>query len=279
MTKQKILTIHVILIILAIVITALFFIFRELNAKKHGALNSYTWSFGGDMVGSYRYRRIEKVDEERAMVHCLQAAQHNQDPETAEYYVPISVLQEVERLYDQYKIYRFPFLPESHVKVLDAGSDSYSFSFASGRDADFSDRKIISESGCSHLQEIDNVILNAIRDAEPLLGLVPDRSAEDRIPEIPRNTVTLTVYEYFRGLLYFRIANGFDKNLELPMHVSLYRLGEDGSTEMLYDAAYTSPRTVYADNIQEEVLGQSISLAAGQYRLTVDDYETEFEIR
>lgn len=134
--------------------------------KHHSNLISYTYNYGGDMQGGHTFIKIEKVDDEEALVTTSYAAWHNEEGAVEEYHVPITVLNSIEEIYYKYKMYRFPKLPQSKIFACDAGTGSYSFRFDDKEIVSFSDSKRISPKGYKGLGELRNIIDEAVKSEQ-----------------------------------------------------------------------------------------------------------------
>ena len=128
-----------IILILAGAAAAVFFAVRAVKAKNHAPIVSYSTYYGGDMNGSHHNIEIKKVDDERAYLMTSDASWHFMDSVICEYYVPVSVLKDVENVFDECGMYAYGDLPENPVFALDAGTSSYSFAYEDGDYVSFSE--------------------------------------------------------------------------------------------------------------------------------------------
>lgn len=172
--KKKIMRIIIIVLIILAVAVAAVPVYRHMKAKKHAPLISYSDSYGGDMNGSHHVKTIKKIDDEKALVTTSDADWYDQDPITAEYYVPLSVITEIEKIYDTYGMYTYDNLPDNPIQVLDGGTSSYSFVYEDQESVSFSDYELIPAKGYEGLRKIDNILNEAIKSGEKLPGPVEE---------------------------------------------------------------------------------------------------------
>lgn len=279
--KEKGTTLKVVLIPTALTIIAavMFMFFRNGGAgKEHSPLVAYYYSFGGDMQGSSTFLKIEKSEEGTALVTYSHSEWHNTDPEVSEYLISDSVLKEIEKIYDEKKMYRFPALGKSKLIVLDGCTSSHYFRFEDGSAVSFGDDKNISQKGYEALGEIRTLIESAEKQGERLAGLVAD-SVEDYVnTDIPENECLLRVYEYSGNTLYFRISNGLSDSVPVSGKRELFRV-TDGSRDKVAEVIGGSEQQLESDSIFEDSLDLGKErLSAGKYVLAVSGFETEFEI-
>lgn len=258
----------------------MFILFRDIAARHHAALTGYSYSYGGDMRGSHRFISVEKADDEKALVVFSESEWHYQDPVVEEYYVPVSVLESIEKLYDTYGIYRLPFRPKNKFKILDGGSSSYSFSFANRKWVRFGSWQRLTKKGMEGMHKIDALIMEAVQQTEKLPGLVQEvGNADEEYSKIKAGKCMLQVYEYSNNYLNFRLANGYTEPVKITENVVLYRLnGSDRQEIYRNDVGYehkVSANYCWEGSIQLK----EVRLEEGTYVLMLDGYEKEFVIR
>lgn len=269
---------------LALVVTGMFFLFRELSARHHGRLTEYSYSYGGDMRGSYRALCIRKMDGGWALITASEKEWHYQDLNTTEYRVPVSVLEEMEALYDARRLYRFPFYPENKMVILDAGVGSYDISFDGNvrSDVRFSSRTLAPASMWAHLREFEAILADAMQNGERLPGLVRDPSLDEN-PDayaVQEGVCAVRVSGVCVGRLTYRIANGGTEPLCAEGTEVLYRIGADGTREPVFRNNYAVSRKISAGYSSEyEVSLTEEPLPAGDYLLEVGGMEAAFTLQ
>ena len=274
---------NIILLGLATMIIASSFIFfyQEAAAKRHAPLISYYTSFGGDMRGSHSETKIEKLNNDVAIVVSKNAEWHHQDHKVSEHQVSSAALVEIEKVYDEYKLYRYNKLPKSQFFAHDAGNHSYSFSFDDKSSLRFSDTQSIPTQGYEALKKIKAIIKTAVQKGEKLPGLVPPPNTETDGPswKFIDDVCQLMVYEYSNNTLYFRIINGTKKDIPLKSPVQLYKLNAD-KRELLMEHVNKYNYLATAKYSEESYINLTIPrLTPGKYLLTLDKYEAPFEIK
>lgn len=271
-------------VLLLLVIAGLVFagvrIVMNRNGKKHAPLVSYEWSYGGDMAGSSSGLKIA-AQGDRALVVRSRQDWYGQDPQVEEYLVPLSVLERVGQLFDEYGMYRFDRLPENRVYALDAGTASYRAGYADGASLRFSDTQRIPEKGFAGLKAIDGVIDEAVRTGERLPGLVPAGGSGDDGADAWRpadGTAGLRVSAYREGRLSYAFGNATGEDVELSGRTRVFRL-EDGERVEIYADADEHSRTLYVSYYNEPETVAVGRLEPGSYVLVFGGVEAEFTIR
>lgn len=269
---------------LIIIVCAVFlisaFVVWDIHARRHGRLVSYSYGYGGDMNGSHRSVRIKKLDGLTAFMTCSKAEWHYQDPAVEEYHIPISVLSDIEKVYDEYSMYRFERLPMSKFFACDAGTGSWCFEFDDGKSSRFSDNKEIPNKGYEGLRKIQKIIADYKSKADILPGLIRKSSENDdgNDRKIEKGSLIFSVYEYSEGFLRFRFANGLDEEKSVRMDVSISRYGKDGPEEIFRSESKNLIRLTAGYIEESSVRLKDRRLEAGRYVLKISEYKTEFDI-
>lgn len=239
--------------------------------KKHAPLSAYTYSEGGDMQGGHRFIGVKQADG-GAVITFSNAEWHHQDNTVEEYLVPLSVIEDIGRVYDEYKMYRYSSLPKSKFFAADAGTSFYCFTFEDKSTTAFSSNQLIPQKGSEALREIYEIIKTAAEQGERLPGLA---KPEGYSGELPDGVCELRVYEYSRGVLKYRLANGTDENITPQSGVTLTRA--DAPEASLY-ADSEIPLDTPAHECSEGSITPAERLTAGSYVLTAGEYTAQFVI-
>lgn len=268
---------------LIIIVCAIFLISAwvlwDMHARRHGRLVSYSYKYGGDMKGGHSSVRIKKLDGLTAFMTYSNAEWHYQDPDVEEYHIPASVLGDIEKVYDEYSMYRFEWLPMSKIFVCDAGTGSWSFEFDDGKSSAFKDNKEIPLKGCEGLRKIEKIIADCRANADILPGLVRKSSEnEDCYRKIEKGSIVFSVYEYSEGFLKFRFANGLDEDKSVRMDVSISRYGKDGPEEIFRSESKSVIQLTAGYTEESSISLEERRLKEGRYVLEISGYRTEFEI-
>ncbi len=119
----------------------------EGSKYKNSTLKSVDYSFGGDMLGSYKAARLETDGHGGARLVLRGKKHHAARVVTATYEVPGSALQKAKEMMLAYDMYGASKRPRSDLIALDAGSSTLSFSFVDkpgfdvGSELKFSDKQ------------------------------------------------------------------------------------------------------------------------------------------
>lgn len=241
--------------------------------KEHARLTAYSFSSGGGMQGGNMFVGIKQADG-GAVITFSSAEWHHEDSTVEEYLVPLSVVEDIERVYDEKKMYRYPSLPKSKFLALDAGSSYYSFTFEDNSNTAFSSNQQIPPKGSDGLREIYEIIKNAAAQGERLPGLA---KPEVYSGELTDGVCELRVYEYSRGVLKYCLANGTDENITPQGGVTLTRA--DAPEAPLYaDSECPLDLETYPQSCSEGSITPAERLSAGSYVLTAGEYTAQFVI-
>lgn len=282
MNEEKIIKTILILLVLVIIASAIFLLYNKKSKKQYIPLISYSYGYSGNMNGSRTHLSVLKTDNEKALITSSHADWHFQELKVKEYYVPISVLRDIEKIYYEYDMFKFQNLPEGKDVILDAGSGSYNFKFEDKKTVSFKDTQEIPNKGIEGLNEIRKIIVNSIKQADKLPGLVINMENNKNSLKnkgIEKGVCKLKVYEYSGNTLHYRFSNGLDKKVKLKTQVELYRIHE-GKREEIFRNHNKFEMEIYSNNYYKDVIKFTNGrLEAGKYLLIVSGYETEFEIK
>ncbi|MGN0665893.1 MAG: hypothetical protein ACI4KF_05145 [Huintestinicola sp.] len=275
---KKMVTIILIVSIAAVLTTTVILVCNEQKVKEHSPLKSYSYNSSGGMTGGHDSIQIRQEDDERAIIITSSAEWHNSDAVIGEYYVPISVLNAVESIFDKHKMYRYNDLPDSKIFAYDAPTSSYQFKYTDGNAVYFSSSDMIPDKGYKGLRKIDELLSDAIAHGEKLPALVTENQTDsESFRELITGKCTLRVYEYSNNYLCYRIANGLEDELELSGDIVLYRIDGDDRQEIYRDdSGYEI--NAYALQCYDDFIKPTDRLTEGKYILNVSGYEAEFDI-
>lgn len=284
--KKLIITV-VVLVILAIIVVVMSklfvpsFTYKLLPGKMpESPLTEYYYTYGGDMNGSYSMEKVQKVDGEKAIVVTSHTNWHYEDEAVSEYYVPLSVLSEIQEAYNSCRMYTFEKLPQSDVFALDAGTAGYSFRHEDSTYVHFSDNQQIPNIGYEALRKIHDIVQKAINDGEKLPGLENELHAEEEyVSKIVKGECHLQVYKYCNNCLDFRICNGLEEEVRVNGEVKLYLENGDNRVEIDHNLS-TVDYEIPSGCMEESHLAiKGERLGVGTYTFVVADLETSFEIK
>lgn len=253
-------------------------IFKQSKAKIHGKLLSYSYSYGGDMIGSYRSKSVKRIGDGKAFVSSADSRRHYLDSTISEYYISDITLDKIEEIADKYKLYTYNDLPKSKLFAYDAGTSSYSFNFEN-LSLGFSSSDDVPVKGWDAIREIDKVISEAISEGEKLPGLVLEQTGEDyNAREVKKGTVYVEVFEYSKNYIHYRIKNGLEENVEVKNDNTIYLIDNENRHEIAHtEGKYARELPAYycEDEYIEIKEGR---LQPGEYVLVAGEYETTFSI-
>lgn len=252
----------------------------NLFAKKHAALESYTYSRGGGMEGAHHFIKIGKVDEETALVIYSDQNWHYENPQIAEYYVPIATLMKIEKIYDSYRMYRYRHLPDSKFQILDGDTSSYHFWFEDNKSLSVSESQQIPKKAYDGFGKIKGIIEAATSAVQKLPGLVPDViTEEERISRTVEGELRILVTEYSNNHLRYSIANGLEETVEIEDRIDVFKIVDEERISVFHKEG-SREYEVYADYCHcESVQLKEKRLEIGRYVLSIDGHEAEFEIQ
>ena len=270
-----------IVIIAAAVLLIACFLFRNLFGEFAGiqkqALVSFHMGSGGDMNGSSHNIDVKAYDDSHALITVSGKDWYFKDPEISEYLVDIAVLEEIRSVFLKYHMQNWDNKEFSKVFVADGASYSYGFYFEEAS-VGFSSQSYPYKY-FKKLSEFDDIVSRYIDSAELLPGLIlPERSdGEMAMAYMPDDgQISLSVYEYSEGYLYYRVSNGTDENIEIERG---YVLRREGESEAVSEGGTSSYKwTIYAKRADDDSFELPSRLEPGKYSLTVDSLSCVFEI-
>ena len=240
-------------------------------------LRKYEYHYGGNMNGNSHRETVEPVDDAYARVSISHAEWYAQDPKVEEYLVDIGILGALGEVFCRYgmeKWHRKEFTDEF---VCDGETYGYDFEFDGKPEVWFSSMVFPREYG-DKLHELREVFRRYVAEGRRLPGLVlPPCEVEDEFcrkdPE--KGKITLSVYEYSRGNLNYRLGNGTDETIEWAADAALYRIGE---SEPIAESSGKYPNHAGAHRFDECILEVPGQLAEGKYRLEAGGVRCEVGI-
>lgn len=280
--------------------------------KVEEPLKRVTFTRGGDMQGSnhdmtvklLKPRELEALrsgapteDERRVLVSFEDAAWHHHCIAVKEYLVPASLLEDIKTIFNDNKLARCEKASNSHLMVLDAATSSYSFDFEK-RKISFSSTQDLPKGTYSALREIRQCVEKACAKGQRLPGLVlvPDKDGEAPLRNaVVKGQVGIKVVGYQVRTLSISIGNGLEQEQKVSLEAKLYLKDSGTSVSEKQNAKGEATKPGKFQLVAENLTTESTELsqyynydyywtldkrlAAGQYRLTLGGYTTEFEIK
>lgn len=125
--------------------------------RGEGRLSEYSYSVGGGMEGGGSRITVKVYDETRAVVSRESQEWHGAKPEVDEYLVDISILDDIEAVFDKYNMKKWHKKTFTDMFVSDGESYSYSFRFE-GRNSVYFSSQIYPPEYSEKLREFDEII-------------------------------------------------------------------------------------------------------------------------
>lgn len=104
-------------------------LFGELAGIEEEKLESYTYSSGGDMLGSSYSKSVREYNEDSALVTIMQCEWHGDDGTVKEYLVDREILDELKAVFVKYRMKNWDNKRFTDMFVADGASRSYRFDF------------------------------------------------------------------------------------------------------------------------------------------------------
>lgn len=268
---------NVLFIILMGIITMGLFGCSNLGGFSKAKLVSYSYSSGGDMIGSSNSTELSIIND-KVYLTVSESESWADDGTVTEYQLDEAVLSEIKDVFDKYGMNRWNNKKFTNMFVSDGASYSYHFYFDNEKSVYFSSQ-IYPEKYRKKLREIQEIINKYMAGATAEPGLVkkeltPEEKMYKRHPE--NGNVELDVYEYSMRTLKYRIMNGTSDDLKVANRVKLVN---NDSSSTVYEENSTYDIETYANYSEEEYIGLNDRLAVGKYTLYVGDYSVDFEIK
>lgn len=266
----------------ALLIAGGMFVVMNLFGKFPGiekeALERYSYSSGGDMLGSSYSETVQEYDDNTALITIMRREWHSDDGSVKEYLVDRKILDELKAVFVKYCMKNWDNKQISNLFVADGASYRYGFDFEINS-VSFSSQ-FYPEKYSSKLRELDEIIKKHLSGAELLPGLVVPEAAENLDYKPPYDTnsgkVTLSVYSYYRDYLCYRLTNGTDNDIQPEGAIRIYR---DGESTPVFEQTIDSSARFSAHSVDEGSVKLEERLSSGKYRLEAFGYTAEFEIR
>lgn len=284
--KKKLLIIIIIaatVLIAALVIPMIFsdYDITEQIAMKKGNLTKYSYSSGGDMLGSHYSETVKDYDGTRAVLTITSAEYHSAPEEINEYFISSEVLKELNSVFRKHHMNRWEHRKIGKMFIADGASYSYSFYFGDAS-CSFSSQYYpgLYRKGVDALSEI---IDKYSENKERIPGLVTEPPEKDEndyyyypVPE--KDKLTFEVFKYCEQTVYFRLLNGKDENAKITNSYEIINCDTNESVPV-ENSSYIYERDVDSGEIFDDYIKVCDLLEAGHYILKADDYSAEFEIK
>lgn len=125
--------------------------------RGEGRLSEYSYSVGGGMEGGGSRITVKAYDETRAVVSRESQEWHGAKPVVDEYLVDISILDDIEAVFDKYDMKKWHQKTFTDMFVSDGESYSYSFRFE-GRNSVYFSSQIYPPEYSEKLAEFSEII-------------------------------------------------------------------------------------------------------------------------
>ena len=285
MSKWKILIIVVLAIILLLGIAAAVYTFftsdfyEEMRDLKTKTLSRFSYSRGGDMLGSHDAVEIRAYEDGRVIMRSSSSSWHGEDDRTTEYEVDPGILTELEKVFRKYHMNRWDGKKITNLFVADGAS--YSYSFLIGDSYFGFSSQIFDGRYRRGVDELWEVIDRFGETKKSLPGLLLPEKEEESDEWVPANRPTpgvaeLRVYDYYGHTLFTRVLNGTEEELTYSLKFRLTN-AETGE-EISYKEPYRQDSVISPGYSDENDLVLGDFLAPGKYVLESGDLRTEFEI-
>lgn len=236
---------------------------------KH--LDAYSYSSGGGMTGGY-YRKSVTGYENRALISIESAEWYDKDPDVAEYYTDVAVLDELEQVVRKHRMNFWNRKKFTNIFVHDGESMSYHFNF---NDANISfSSQIYPIRYEKKLAMLDNVVEKYIKLGERLPGLVNPIVEEEQDP-FKEGKLIVYVSSYARNILGIKVLNGKDEPFEIP---KTYKLINAKTGEIIIEADTLRSGRVSELSRENFDIRLKDRLSEGNYKIIFGDIEVKFEM-
>jgi len=242
-------------------------------------LKRVSFTSGGDMQGSYHGMTIKEIDDKSAMVCVEDAKWHNQIPQVNEYIVPKTVLEDIQKIFNENKLASCEKKPKSPVVALDAATSGYNFYFKD-KDISFKSTQMLSKDNYDALKKISLCVAEACKKGERLPGLFLEKDAKGELPieqAAENGNIGIRVIGYKGKLLTVLVQNATDAEKVVSINSKLIDLAKPDLILAEKNENKTVKLIKYSRYEHNWKLDKRLD--AGKYCLTLGDYKTEFEIR
>lgn len=250
---------------------------KELPVPE-GKLNSYSYSYGGNENGNGHDIDINALDDEYAIIVKADTEAFWIDDTIVQYRVPLQILDDIQEVFMKHKMYNWVGANFSDMFIDDGETESHHFRFEN--DSYNFSSQIFENPYRDGLRDIDTVVDKYIEEGELLPGLVANQSFTEeelyarRYPE--NGQVLFEVYGYNGKSLRYRILNGLDETITYKDDCKLY----NSSNDVLYEDTSEYESEVDEHSVYEGSIRLSYNFfEPGKYRLVIDEFECEFEIK
>lgn len=238
-----------------------------------------SFTSGGDMQGSFHGMSVKRTDNNSALVCYEDASWHNEAVEVKEYIVPAALLEDIKTIFNSKKLARCEKASTSKFQVLDGATSSYRFYFDSKR-IYFSSTQNLSRENYAALKEIKKCVAAACEKGQRLPGLVLEKNQEGYKPfrrAYVKDAMAIGVVGYKNKSLIISVGNDLDEDKSVALKT---RLTEFNKPDTIV-AENLTDRTVTVDKHSDYEFTWELTkrLEPGKYRLALDGYSADFEIR
>lgn len=247
--------------------------------KSPQPLTSFRYSYGGNMNGNSHSEVVTVINDE-TILSISHADWYYEPQKVSEYIIDSNTLKEIDKIYNKYHIKSWNNKKFTDMFVSDGASYSYSFSFGDDESVRFSSQIYPSPYG-EKLKEIHNAIDKGLKTGKPIAGLVLPKLSREEIFERrnnPKEEVSFEVTSYRLSKITYNINNNTSNEITIPKdYTSKLLLGDTVIHEE--KASRSRDYTISQKSSIEKTIKLDKFLEPGIYKLEVDSYSTEFEIK
>lgn len=253
-------------------------IWNIFKPKPSQPLTNFRYSYGGNMNGNSHSEVVTVINGETIL--SISHANWYYEPQKVSEYIVDSTLKEIDDICQKYKMKSWENKKFSDIFVSDGESYSYSFSFGEDESFYFSSQ-IFPSPYREQLKEIHNVIDKGLKAGRPIPGIVLPKLSEEEIFERrnnPKDEVTFEVTGYRLSKITYNINNNTSNEITIPKdYTTKLLLGDTVIHEE--KASRSRDYTISQKSNIEKTIKLDKFLELGIYKLEVDSYSTEFEIK
>lgn len=242
-------------------------------------LLEFSYSSGGDMLGSYSFTSVKSLDKDHAIVITGKKDWHGTDAVSHEYKVPKTVLEGIKDIFNKHKMGNSDKAFKSPFKVLDKGSSSYSFVFEN-KSVEFDSERLLSSDTRLGIKEILSYIDSECKSGEKLPGLDDPKATDGKVYNLKRpvaGKIAMEVFNYQGKELMVRFSNGLTNPAEINLSYRLFKQGA-GKT-LVAEKQFGKKLKVFPDGFNEHTYDLPRRLEAGGYVLEIGDLQTSFVLK
>lgn len=242
-------------------------------------LQSVSFTSGGDMQGSFHGMTVKLSGNNTALVCYEDAEWHNEAIAVKEYIVPASLLEDIKTIFNTNKLARCEKASKSRYQVLDAATSSYRFYF-DNKSIYFSTTQNLSKENYAALREISKCVSAACEKGQRLPGLVLENDKEGYRPlrrALIKGKMAVSVVGYKNKSLTISLGNDLEEEKSVALKSKLVEI----NNPTIIVAEKLTDKTVAVGSHSDYDYSWELEkrLEPGKYRLDLDGYTADFEIK